>query len=73
MNFEDFTKLVISLYMTSNNYAIEFNICDDDGGGTFKINSIHEFGEFLENSISEWRMKRNEYCIQILSIELMEV
>lgn len=70
LNFEEFTSLVTNLYMSEDNYTIEFNIWDDDGGGTFEIHNIHEFGEFLMNNVSMGRLREKEYGIQILKIVL---
>ena len=70
LNFEEFTSLVTNLYMNEDDYTIEFNICDDDGGGTFEIHNIHEFGEFLMNNVSMGRLREKEYGIQILKIVL---
>lgn len=70
LNFEEFTSLITNLYMSKDDYTIEFNMWDDDGGGTFEIHNIHEFGEFLMNNVSMGRLREKEYGIQILKIVL---
>jgi hypothetical protein len=70
MSLVEFSKLVVMLYTSGDDYTIEFNLCDDDGGGTFTITNIHDFGEFMNDNISTHRAKANEYVVQILEIKI---
>lgn len=72
MNLVEFSRLVVMLYTSGSNYTITFNLCDDDGGGTFTINDIHEYGEFMNDNISKGRVKNNEYWVQILEIKIKD-
>lgn len=70
MSLVEFSKLVMMLYTSGDDYTIEFNLCDEDGGGTFVVTDIHSFGEFMNDNISVNRAKRKEYIVQILKIEI---
>lgn len=72
MNLTEFSKLVVMLYTSGSDYTITFNLCDNDGGGTFTINDIHSFGEFMNDNVSQHRVKDDEYSVQILEIKIKE-
>lgn len=70
MSLVEFSKLVMMLYTSGDDYTIEFNLCDEDGGGTFTITDVHSFGEFMNDNISVSRAKRKEYVVQILEVKI---
>ena len=70
MSLVEFSKLVMMLYTSGDDYTIEFNLCDEDGGGTFTITDVHSFGEFMNDNISVSRVKRKEYVVQILEVKI---
>lgn len=50
-------------------YEIEFVLGDDDGGSTFVIKNINEFGAVLNENIGKWRLLNDEYRIHLVKVK----
>lgn len=50
-------------------YEIEFLLKDNDGGTTFVIKNINEFGAILNDNIAKWKLMMDEYRIYLLKVK----
>lgn len=68
MTLYEFMNFLKTITEINEKFTVEFTLVDDDGGSTFEIHDMHDFGALLQENISLHRLRENEYRVSLSKI-----